>query len=310
MDTMKAVRIHQFGGPDVLKYEDAAKPEAGPGEVLVQVYAVGVNPIDWKIREGIRKNAHFPLILGWDLAGVVEAVGADVTKFKTGDEVFGLADRSRDGAYAEYISVPETEVVAKPKSIDFVHAAAVPMVSLVAWQSLFDIADLSAGQTVLIQGAAGGIGHVAVQLAKWKGARVIGTANSDDVDFVRQLGADEVIDYKKERFEDVVHDVDVVLDVIGGETQRRSIEVLKKGGILVSTVGVQFSDLAAERGVRAEAMVTQMDASELSQIGDLIDQGKLKVVVDVVLPLSDAAKAHEMLKSGQIKGKVVLRVQG
>lgn len=305
---MNAVRIHEFGGPEVLKYEEVPRPEPGPGEALVKVYAVGVNPIDWKTRQGLIPRYTFPLILGRDFSGVVEAVGPGVTRVKQGDEVYGMADPSKHGAYAEYTVVSESDIAPKPKSLDFVHAAAVPLAALVAWQTLFDTAHLSAGQTVLIQGAAGGVGHYAVQLAIWKGATVIGTALDGDVKFVRELGADEAIEVTKARFEEVVHDVDVVLDLIGGDTQERSWQVLKKGGILVSSVGVKNPQAAEEHGVRAVAFVNQMNADELARIGELIDQGVVKPTVQTVMPLQDAAKAHELLESQKVRGKIVLKV--
>ncbi|MGH8611429.1 MAG: NADP-dependent oxidoreductase [Gammaproteobacteria bacterium] len=205
MKTMKAVRIHTYGGPDVLKYEEVPRPSPGAGEVLIRVRAAGVNPVDWKIREGYLKGRvdhSLPLVLGWDLSGVVEATGPGVTRLKAGDEVYSRPDITRDGAYAEYIVVRETEVALKPKSIDHIQAAAIPLAALTAWQSLFDAAGLSAGQTVLIHAAAGGVGSFAVQLTNWKGAHVIGTASKRNQDFVRNLGADETIDYQTTRFED------------------------------------------------------------------------------------------------------------
>lgn len=306
MDTMKAVRIHEYGPPDVLKYEDAPRPEPGAGEVLVKVHAASVNPVDWKVREGRIPRYTFPLILGRDLSGVT---GTDGARFKHGAEVYGLSNPSRHGSYAEYTVVEETALAPKPKSLDFVQAAAVPLAGLVAWQSLFDTADLSAGQTVLIHGAAGGIGHLAVQLAKWKGAKVIGTVNrSDDVEFILGLGADEPIDVTRVGFDEVVCEVDVVLDLIGGDTQERSWKVLKPGGILVSTVGIQNPDSVAERGVRAAAMTSHDDSDELARIGELIDAKIVRPFIQAVFPLSEAARAHEMLQQGQARGKIVLKV--
>jgi len=308
METMKAVRIHEYGGPEVLKYEDVPKPEPERGEILVRVRTAGVNPVDWKIREGLVRRHPLPMILGWDLAGVVEAAGQDATRFKVGDEVYSSPSGSRDGVYAEYAAVPDSEVAFKPKSLDFIHAAAVPLAGLTAWQALFDVADLSSGQTVLIHGAAGGVGHYAVQFAKWKGAEVIGTATGDGVDLVRELGADEVIDYKHKRFEDEVRDVDVVLDLIGGETQQRSWGVLKKGGILVSTLGISSPEAATEHGVRGETVVRHPDADQLTQIAELIDKGEVKVVVQMILPLAEARRAQEISQAGAARGKIVLQV--
>lgn len=308
MDTMKAVRIHEYGGPEVLKYEDVPRPKPGPGEVLIRVHAAGVNPIDWKVREGYIPSFSLPLILGWDVSGVVEAAGSSATGFKAGDEVYTAADRSHIGSYAEYVAVPESQIALKPRSLDHIHAAAVPLAALTAWQALFDTANLSAGQTVLIHGAAGGVGHYAVQFAKWKGAKVIGTATGEGVDSARELGADEVIDYKQKRFEDEVQDVDVVLDVIGGETQQRSWRVMKKGGILVSTVGISSPEAAAEQGVRGEAIVRHPDAAQLARIAELIDAGHVKPVVETVLPLAEARRTHEISQAGHAHGKIVLCV--
>src|SRR6476660_8552590 len=233
--TMKAIRIHNYGGPEVLQYEDAPRPQPQAGEVVVRVHAAGVNPIDWKVREGHMKDfwAHkLPLILGWDFSGVIEKVGSGATKFKKGDEVYSVPDASRDGAYAEYIVVRESELALKPKSLHHVRAAAVPLAAVTAWQALFDAGQLKRGQRALIHGGSGGVGHIAVQLAKWKGAHVIATASTKNHELLRELGADETIDYTRQRFEDVARNVDIVLDLIGGETQERSWSVLKKGGVL------------------------------------------------------------------------------
>ncbi|MHB0912696.1 MAG: NADP-dependent oxidoreductase [Armatimonadota bacterium] len=308
MATMKAVRIHEFGGPSVLKYEDVPRPEPGAGEVLVRVCATGVNPFDFKVRQGKVPGRTLPIILGRDLSGIVEAVGPGVTGLRVGNEVYGLAKRGGDGSYAEYIVTGESDLALKPRSISSEQAAAVPLTALVAWQALFDIAHLTAGQTVLIHGAAGGVGHYAVQLAKWKGATVIGTATGDGIEFVRKLGADEVIDYTQVAFETVVHDVDVVLDLVDGETQDRSWKVLKKGGILVSSLGIRHPETADERGVRGVGLVAQSNAGELSEIAKLIDSGALRPAVQTVFPLEEVAKAHELLETGTVKGKVVLKV--
>lgn len=308
METMKAVRIHKFGGPEVLKYEEVPRSEPGIGEVVIRVHAAGVNPIDWKIREGHIPDLPLPLILGWDFSGVIESAGSDVTAFKAGDEVYSAPDRSHIGSYAEYYAVPESQLAYKPKSVDHVQAAAVPLAALTAWQALFDKADLTAGQTALIHGAAGGVGHFAVQFAKWKGAKVIGTAAGEDAKSLRELGADEVIDYQKQRFEDEAHDIDVVLDLIGGETQQRSWKVLKKGGVLVSTLGISSPEAAAEYGVRGEAVYRRADADQLKQIAELIDSSHVNPVVQTVLPLAEARRAHELLQAGHVRGKIVLRV--
>src|SRR2546430_10272701 len=247
-ETMKAVQIHAFGGPEVMQYEDVPQPQPKANEILVRVHAAGVNPVDWKIREGHLSGA-LPMIMGIDFSGVVESVGAGVTKYRSGDAVFGqVADES--GSYAEYAVAMESDIARKPEGLDHIRAAALPVAGLTPWQALFDTANLSAGQKVLIHGAAGGVGSFAVQFAKWKGARALGTASGDHVEQVRQLGADEVIDYRKTKFEEVARDVDVVLDTIGGETQERSWQVLKRGGVLVSLVQPPSVEKAAARGAR------------------------------------------------------------
>ncbi len=304
--------MHVYGGPEVLKYEDAPRPKAGPGEVLIRVRAAGVNPVDWKIREGYLKQilGHpLPLILGWDLSGVVEGTGPGVTRLRVGDEVYSRPDISRDGAYAEYIAVKESEVALKPRSIDHTHAAAIPLAGLTAWQSLFDAAQLNSGQTVLIHAAAGGVGSFAVQLAKWKGARVIGTASKRNHDFLRTLGADETIDYTAARFEDVAHHVDVVLDTMAGDTQTRSWKVLKKGGILVSILTPPSPEEAAAHGVRQAFVFVQPNASQLAEIAKLVDSGKLKAILETLLPLSEARRAQEISAGGHARGKIVLTTQ-
>ncbi len=316
--TMKAVRMHAYGGPEVLRYEDAPKPSPGPGEVLVRVHATGINPVDWKIREGHMAKAYprpLPLILGWDLSGVVEELGDGVTEFAVGDEIFSRPDSSRDGAYAEYIVIRAREVARKPATLDHVHAAAVPLAALTAWQALFDAvspytgAGLAAGQTVLIHAAAGGVGTFAVQLAKWKGARVIGTGSAGNAEFLRELGVDTFIDYTTTRFEDVARDVDVVFDTVGGETQARSWQVLRKGGVLVSIVGAPAADKAKEQGVRAGGVVIQPNARQLTEIAKLIDAGKVKPILAKVMPLSQAREAHELSQTGHTRGKIVLKVR-
>ena len=309
---MKAIRIHAYGGPEVLRYEDAPKPEAGKGEVLIRVHAAGVNPVDWKVREGSFKGLlryRLPLVLGWDVSGVIEAVGSGVSGFTSGDAVFSRPDIGRDGAYAEYIVVRASEVARKPASLDHVRAAAVPLAALTAWQSLFDAAGLRAGQTVLIHAAAGGVGHFAVQLAKWKGAGVIGTASARNADLVRALGADEVIDYTATRFEDAARGVDVVFDTLGGETQRRSWAVLKRGGTLVSIVSPLSRLKGALRGARGTFIFVQPSARQLAELAALIDGGRLKPVVETVLPLAEARQAHLLSQSGRTRGKIVLQVR-
>ena len=309
---MKAVRIHNFGGPEALQFEDAAKPKAARGEVLIRVHAAGVNPADWKVREGHLTELvqhKLPLVLGWDLSGVIEEIGPGVSQFKKGDEVFSKPDTSRDGAYAEYIVVRESEVALKPKSLHHVHAAAVPLAGLTAWQALFDIAHLKRGQRVLIHGGSGGVGHFAVQFAKWKGAYVVATASTKNQPLLRQLGVDDPIDYTTQRFEQVASDMDVVLDTIGGDTQERSWTLLKKGGVLASIVQPPDSEKAKKLGVRSAFVWCQPCGEELAQIAALIDSGDVKVVLDRIIPLSEARRAHELSQNGHVHGKIVLRVK-
>ena len=311
MATMKAVRVHEYGGPEVLKYEDAQRPEPAAGEVLVRVHAAGVNPVDWKVRAGYTKgflDYKLPMIPGWDLSGVVESVGAGVTDWKKGDEVYSRPDISRDGAYAEFIAVKSAELARKPKSLDHIKASSIPLASLTAWQALFDAGGLQAGQRVLIHAAAGGVGTFAVQFAHWKGAHVIGTASERNHAFLKELGANETIDYSKVRFEDVVRDVDLVLDAMAGETRDRSWKVLKKGGILVSILGQPSKEDAAKHGVRGAGVFVQPNRAELEQIGNLVDSGKVKPIIEAVLPLKDARRAHEMNQTLHTRGKIVLQV--
>ena len=310
---MKAVSIYYYGGPRVLAYEDAPRPHPAPGDVLVRVHAAAINPVDWKIREGhLKKILHhtLPLVLGWDVSGVVEALGAGVTRFKVRDEVFSRPDIDRNGAYAEFIVMRETEVALKPKSADHVHAAALPLAGLTAWQSLFDAAALTAGQRVLIHAAVGGVGSLAVQLATRRGAHVIGTASAKNHELARRLGADQMVDHERERFEDRVGPVDVVFDTVGGEIQTRSWQVLKRGGILVSIVDPPSAEVAVAHGVRCAFGFTQPNAAQLAEIALLVDAGKLKPIVETVLPLSAAARGQELSEAGHTRGKIVLQVVG
>jgi NADPH:quinone reductase-like Zn-dependent oxidoreductase len=309
--TMKAIRIHNYGGPEALQYEDAPRPQPQTGEVLIHVHAAGVNPIDWKVREGHMKDFwphKFPLILGWDVSGTVEEVGAGVSRFKIGDDVYSVPDASRDGAYAEYIVVRESELALKPKSLHHIRAAAVPLAALTAWQSLFDTAQLQPGQRVLIHAGSGGVGHFAVQLAKWKGAFVFATASTKNQDLLRKLGVDEPIDYTQQRFEDVARNIDIVLDTLGGETQERSWKVLRQGGILVSLVQPPSEEKAKALGVRATFVAGHPSGAQLAEIAKLIDSGKLAPVIDRILPLSEVRRAHELSQSGHTHGKIALRV--
>src|SRR2546425_2292064 len=303
--TMKAVRIHAFGGPEELRYEDAPRPAPKPGEVLIRIHASAVNPADWKFRSGFfGKDISLPLTLGFDFSGVIDTLGEGVTRWKVGDEVYGYAL----GAYAEYIAVKESMTVAKPKTVDHIHAAAIASASLAAWKALFEVGGLRSGQKVLIHGATGGVGGFAVQLAHAKGVHVIGTASKRNQGYLKELGADEAIDYESIRFEDVVRDVDVVFDTQGGETQARSWKTLKRGGILVSIAQPPAQAEAEKHGVRATFMVNEMKAESLNAITKLVDSGKLKAVVDTVLPLSEARRAQELIQTGHTRGKITLKV--
>lgn len=309
--TMKAVRVHAYGGPEVLHYEDVPAPSPNSEDLLVRVRAAAINPVDWKIREGYLQgvlNHKLPLILGWDVSGEVVAVGPEVVGFEVGDEVFARPDIERDGAYAEYIAVKASDAARKPATLDHVHAAAVPLTALTAWQSLVDAAQLQAGQTVLIHAAAGGVGSLAVQLAKARGARVIATASAVNIGLATELGADQFIDYTKTRFEDVAKDVDVVFDTVGGDTQERSWQVLKPGGILVSVVSPPPEATAAIRGVRSAFVFIRPSGQQLTDIARLIDEGLMKPVIHTVLPLSEARQAQVISQGGHARGKIVLHV--
>ncbi|MBZ5636336.1 MAG: NADP-dependent oxidoreductase [Acidobacteriia bacterium] len=309
---MKAIRFHTYGTPDVLVYEDVPKPEPAAGEVLVKVYATSVNPIDWKIRAGhLRGFREYPLpfILGWDVSGVVESLGPEVTQWKPGDEVYGRPDIGRNGAYAEYIAVKETELARKPKRLDHVHAAAIPLAGLTAWQALFDTAGLTAGQKVLIQAAAGGVGHLGVQFAKLKNLYVAGTASGRNQEYLKQLGCDLPINYETTRFEEVAHEFDAVIESMGGEVRNRSWKVLKKGGILVALIGPPPSEEDAKtHGVRSAIIWAQTKPEQLAEFARLADTGRIHPEITAVFPLRDAAKAHQMSATEHVRGKIVLQV--
>jgi NADPH2:quinone reductase len=313
---MRAVAIESFGGPERLGLTDLPRPKAGRGEVLVRTVAAGVNPVDWKIREGLLEDRlphAFPLIPGWDVAGVVEEIGESTARFRKGDKVWAYVRKPvvQWGTYADFVAVPEDHVALMPSAYLFEEAAAVPLAALTAYQALFSIARLEKGVTVLVHAAAGGVGHFAVQLAARAGARVLGTARSDNHSFVLELGADRVVDYHEEDFRDAVRrlcpeGVDVVLDAVGGDTQSRSLEVLKERGILVSIVGEPDADKAAERGVRARWMFVEPDGEQLAILAREIDRGRLRVHVGSMFPLADAARAHEESRAGHVRGKLVL----
>jgi NADPH:quinone reductase-like Zn-dependent oxidoreductase len=309
---MKAVRLHGRGGPDHLVYEDAPQPHPGLGEVLVRVYATGViaNELKWDATYQTKAGSPRTLpIPGRDLSGVVEAVGHGVTALVKGSEVFAMLDYGCDGAEAEYTIALPNELAPKPGTLDHVQAAAVPLSALTAWQALFEHANLVAGQTVLIQGAAGGVGVFAVQLARWAGAQVIATASARNRDFLRDLGATEVIDYTTTRFEDVVKPVDVVFDTVGGDTLQRSWQVVKPGGVLVSVVSPRPSaDVAKGHDARFAWFVVEPNREQLIQVGTLIYAGHIRPIIDTVFPLAQACQAYEQGAKGHTRGKIVLRV--
>ncbi len=311
MSTIKAIQINSYGGAGVLTYADVSKPEALADEILVRIHATAVNPVDWKIREGYLSDwlqHQLPLTLGCEFSGVVAEIGANVKSVKVGDEVYGYASLMRCGAYAEFIVVKENEISAKPTNVDFINAAAIPVGALTAWQALFDYAGLTAGQKVLIHAAAGGVGSLAVQLAKAKGAYVIGTASARNTEFVTNLGANEVIDYTTTKFEETVKNVDVVFDLIGGETQTRSFGVLKKGGFLVSVASAPDAEALIKYGVKGTMMGVQPNAGQLQEITALVEAGKIKTFVERVLPLSEIRQAQELSQGGRTRGKIILQV--
>ncbi|MBD1383253.1 NADP-dependent oxidoreductase [Metabacillus arenae] len=332
-DTMKAIRLHNFGGPEVLRYEEAPLPELKQGEVLVRVHAVGINPPDWYLREGYKDlppewqpAVSFPFILGSDVSGVVEAVATDVQGFSIGDEVFGMVrfpSMGESAAYAEYVIAPASDLALKPAGIDHVHAAGAPMAGLTGWQFLIDLGHNEAnpfqpemhrpvrlnGKTVLVNGAAGGVGHLTVQLAKWKGAHVIAVASGKHESFLHELGADEFIDYTKSPPEDVAHDVDLVLDTFGGPTTDRFLRTLKRGGALFPVfLGFSDAEEATKLGVTVSTTQVRSNGPQLAELGRLLDAGTVRVAIDSTFPLADARKAHERAAGGHNQGKIVLTV--
>ncbi|WP_037661825.1 NADP-dependent oxidoreductase [Streptomyces griseofuscus] len=307
--TMRAVVVEQWGGAESLVEREMPRPEPGLGEVLVRVHAAGVNPVDWKTRASgaLIEWGAVPAV-GWDVSGTIEAVGPGVGMFRPGDEVFGMPSFPRQaGAYAEYVVAPARHLAPKPAALTHVEAAALPLAALTAWQALVDTAGLRPGERVLVHAAAGGVGHLAVQIAKARGAYVIGTAGAAKHDLVRRLGADEVIDYRAVRFEDVVSDVDVVLDGLGAETAERSLKVLRPGGRLITLPGPDDVPTARD-GVRAVWMLVEPDHLGLREITALVERGALRPVIDTVVPLAEAAKAHEIGERGRTAGKIVLSV--
>ena len=307
---MKVARILQFGSPEAIQNTDVARPTAGSGQVLVRVKAAGVGPWDALIREGKSVVSQaFPITLGSDLSGIVEAVGADVTNLRIGDEIFGVTNELFTGAYAEFALASAKMIARKPRKLNFLEAASAPVVSVTAWQILFDYAHVTSGQTVLVHGAAGSVGAYAVQLAKQAGLHVVATAAGRDRDYVQSLGAERVIDYKTARFEDGLNSVDAVLDMVGGEIIERSFAVLKPSGILVSVASPIPQEMAAARGARAVFFLVEVTTERLNTITELFDSGKLIADVGTVLPLNEARVAHEMLAGAPHKrGKIVLEV--
>lgn len=333
-EMMKAVQLHEFGGPEVLRYEDALRPIASGGEVLVRVHAASINPPDLYLRDGYRAlppewrpDPTFPLILGTDVSGVVAAVGDDVSGFSVGDEVFAMARFPEDlmkgsSAYAEYVSVPAAELALKPKGIDHAQAAGAPMSLLTAWQFLVELGHDVAnpfqafrhepvpleGKTVLVNGAGGGVGHLAVQVAKWKGARVIAVASGKHEALLRDLGADQFIDYTKAAAEAVVQDVDLVIDAVGGSNMDRFLSVITQRGalFLVNPLGFSGRDEAAKRGITVSSTQVRSNGAQLAEAGRLLDNGTIRVVIDSRYPLAEAPAAHDRASRGGIQGKVVL----
>ncbi|MFI1394177.1 NADP-dependent oxidoreductase [Streptomyces sp. NPDC020681] len=310
---MRAIGQDTLGGPEVLKIVEIDRPQPGPSEVLVRVHAAGVNPTDWWHRaSGGLLNPGQPIPLGWDVSGVVEEVGLGVTMYRPGDEVFGMPRLPEPaGAYAEFMTSPARHLARKPAGLPHVEAAALPIAALTAWQSLVDTADVRPGQRVLVHAAAGGVGHLAVQIAKARGGYVIGTASGPKHAFVRGLGADEVIDYTRTDFVTAAQDIDVVLDTIGGDYGPRSLKTLRPGGIVVSLASPAEAPLAAiaeRQGLRAGFTIVEPDNGGLKEIAALIEAGELRVEVETVLPLEQASKAHELGESGRTKGKIVLSV--
>lgn len=309
--TMKAIVVHEYGGPEVLKLEDVPVPTPKDNEMLVKVFAAGVNSFDGVLRSGkyAKPNGtQLPWNPGYDIAGVVEKIGGKVTKFKVGDAVYALVNILKGGGYAEYALAKESDAALKPATINFVEAAGAPSVALTAWQAIVDKANVQSGQTVLIHGASGGVGLFAIPIVKIRGAKVFATASTANQDFLKQLGADVGIDYKTQKFEDIAKDVDVVIDGVGGETLARSYPIVKKGGIVVSLSDRVDQAQLDKYGIRGTSLVVQNNGEELAQIGKLIDEGKIKVIVSETFPLAEANKAQAQADTGHARGKIVLKV--
>ena len=304
---MKAVRIHSFGGLDELRIEDTPSPVIRDTEVLVQIHDAGINPVDWKIREGLMQEQYllsFPITMGQDCAGLVFQVGAKVSQFKKGDKVFGFAP----GSYAEYAAIQEDHIAHIPKSMDFITAASLPTAGLTAWQLVMEAAALEHGQSVLIHGAAGGVGSLAVQLARWKGARVTAVASHADFSYLKSFGVEHLINYKTELFEEHVRNQDVVLDLVGGQTGLRSLPVIKKNGLIVSTAGAPPEAEVRHFQVRSIAFVMQPDVYGLDQIGRLVEERILQPRVNKIVPFFEARRAQEINERGLSRGKTILEI--
>ncbi|WPB95849.1 NADP-dependent oxidoreductase [Streptomyces malaysiensis] len=314
--TMRAVTIREFGGPEVLTPERVARPEPLPTEVLVRVHAAGINPVDWKTRagQGMAGLQTLPMILGWDVSGVVEEVGFGVTTLAPGDEVYGMPWFPRAaGAYAEFVTAPSRHFARKPASVGHIEAASLPLAALTAWQALVDTAGVKAGQRVLVHAAAGGVGHLAVQFARHLGAEVVATAREPRHAWLKELGADEVIDYTRQPFEDVTGDIDVVIDLIGAldDTDARSVSVTRPGGLVVAIPGgvsERLATVAAQAGVRTSPFLVEPDATALHTIAGLVDSGAVRVEVERAFALEEAAEAHRLGETNRTRGKLVLTV--
>jgi len=319
MATMKAVQIHEFGDVDVLTYEEVERPEPQAGEVLVRVRAVGINLVDTISRQfpvPVTSGAKgLPYILGWDISGEVVALGAGATQFAIGDEVYGLPRFPGEAkAYSQYTAVPAEDLARKPQRISHEEAAGVPLVGLTTWQSLFDIAHLEAGQSIFISGGSGGVGDYAVQLAKWKGAKVFATTSTRNVALVRDLGADVVIDYTRQDFRDAVKNVDVVLDTIGEDVLKHAFEVVRRSGVVVSLpaqkgVGSLGEQLAPQYGVAFSLPLVHPSGEQMAAMAPLFEAGQLKTHLEAVFLLKDVAQAHKLIEGGHVRGKVVLTVE-
>ena len=311
MATMKAVRLHEYGGADKLIYEEAPMPTVGDGEMLIKVHASSVNPVDWKLRSGMMQSfwpLPLPVILGADSAGEVVEIGPNVTGFSVGDAVYGFSHNN--GGYAEYVSVPAAAFAKKPESLDFLQSASVPVVALTAYQGLFDYGKLQAGQTVLVQGASGGVGMFAVQLAKNAGTTVFGTASTRNADFVRSLGVDTFVDYTAGPFEAELAGMafDLVFDTVGAETATRSLPLLKSGGILSVIAGEPSKEEASKFPVQIEHFGAQSYPKQLTEVAQLFDAGKLRTEIAEIVPLANVAHAHELSETGRTRGKIVIQV--